>query len=65
MCTRSQQHTHSSNLPPIPQHNPTNQPHSVECLVLERTDFAALLGDLGTILAQETKRREDLVRGAR
>lgn len=32
----------------------------MECLVLERADFAALLGDLETILAQEAKRREDL-----
>ncbi len=36
---------------------------SVECLVLERADFAALLGDLGHILAQEAKRREDRAAG--
>jgi len=32
----------------------------VECLVLERSDFTGLLGDLEEIMAQEVKRREDM-----
>ena len=32
----------------------------VECLVLERSDFTGLLGDLEEIMVQEVKRREDM-----
>jgi cGMP-dependent protein kinase len=32
----------------------------VECLVLERSDFNALLGDLETIMQQELRRREEM-----
>jgi len=33
---------------------------SVECLVLERSDFTGLLGNLEEIMTQEVKRREDM-----